>query len=61
MVNKKNINKKLMKQVAKNGFYDLTGADLEEVSKVVEKESLRKGKKGKKSVKRDKKSCGCDI
>ena len=50
-----------MKQVAKNGFYDLTGADLEEVSKVVEKESLRKGKKGKKSVKRDKKSCGCDI
>jgi len=58
---KKNINKNLTKQVAKNGFFDLTGAGLEDISETVEKEALRKGKKQKKSAKRSKKSYGCDA
>lgn len=57
----KSVHSKLRKQVAKNGFFDLTGAGLEDISETVEKEALRKGKRGKKSAKRGKKSCGCDA
>lgn len=59
---RKDIHKNLMKQVAK-GYPDITGAELEKVSKVVEKEALRKkGKKSKpKTTGKKKKDCGCDA
>jgi hypothetical protein len=60
---KKNIIKNLMKQASKKNFEPLvvSGAGLEEIRDVVEEEALRKNKKGKKSAKRGKKSCGCDA
>ena len=60
---KNDINKNLKKQVSKNNFEDLdvTGAGLEAISKVVKKEALRKGKKNKKLMNRNKKDCGCDA
>jgi len=54
---KKDIHKNAIKQVSKNGWVNLTGAGLGDISEVVEKEALRK-KKNKKN--KHKKDCGCD-
>jgi hypothetical protein len=57
----KSVHSKLKKQISKDGFFDLTGAGLDDISETVEKEALRRKGKNKKSSKRNKKSCGCDA
>jgi hypothetical protein len=56
---KKDIIKKLKKQISLK-YPDITGAGLEEISKTVEKEALRKKGKKTKDKKKKKPDCGCD-
>ena len=55
---RKDINKNLKKQIVKS-LPDITGAELDEISKVVAKETLRRKAESIKKAKR-KPDCGCD-